>query len=161
LPDELPFLETFSCESTNISSDILKILTMASIANGKLKTLLIGGRLCEHRPGPAADEYPASEGLEELSLTTMQINDARVVPIIELYPKLRKLDVSGTRVTGVAVRQFVERGIKFLNLDNCADIGSDAVDWARGEGVEVSFIFRPLGQGKRSFWNSSFARSFA
>jgi F-box/TPR repeat protein Pof3 len=161
MPNELPLLETFNCESTNISSDVLRVLTMASITNGKLKTLMVGGRLCEHRPRPAADEYPASEILEELSLSAMQLNDAGVLPIIELYPRLRKLDVSGTRVTGVAVRQFVEGGITSLNLDNCADVGSDAVEWARGKGVEVSFIFRQWGKAKSSFWYSSFAQGFA
>jgi len=159
-PAELPLLEIFNCEGTNISSDVLKVLTIRSIANGKLKSLLIGARLSEHRPGPAADEYPPSEELEELSLNTMQIHDARILQIIELYPKLRKLDVSGTRVTGVSVRKFVERGITSLNLDECVDVGSDAVDWARWKGVEVEFNFNRK-DSRKSFWNSSFAQKFA
>jgi F-box/TPR repeat protein Pof3 len=97
--------------------------------------------------------------LEELSLTKMQINDARVLQIIELYPKLRKLDVSGTRVTGVAVRKFVERGMTSLNLDECVDVSSDAVDWARGKGAEVEYNFGRK-DAQNSFWFSSYARSF-
>lgn len=159
-PAELPLLETFNCEGTNISSDVLKVITIRSIANGKLKSLLIGGRLSDPRPGPAENEYPVCDDLEELSLNTMQINDTRVLQIIELYPKLRKLDVSGTRVTGVAVRKFVERGITSLNLDECVDVGSDAVDWARWKGVEVEFNFNRK-ESRKSFWHSSFAQKFA
>jgi F-box/TPR repeat protein Pof3 len=161
-PAELPLLETFNCEGTNISSDVLKVLTVPSIVKGNLKSLLIGARLSDHRPGPAADEYPASEDLEELSLSTMQLNDKRVLQIIELYPKLRKLDVSGTRVTGVSVRAFINRGITSLNLDECVDVGEDAVAWARSKGVDVDFNFNRKGFKKSlSFWNSPFARSLA
>ncbi|KAE9375308.1 hypothetical protein N431DRAFT_542865 [Stipitochalara longipes BDJ] len=159
-PAELPLLETFNCEGTFITPDALKVLTMPAIANGKLKSLLIGARLADARPGPATDEYPASEDLEELSLNTMQINDARVLQILELYPKLRKLDVSGTRVTGVAVRKFVNWGITSLNLDECIDVSSDAVDWARNKGVEVEFNFNRK-DSRMSFWSSSFAQRFA
>jgi len=158
-PTQLPLLETFNCESTSISPDVLRILTMPSITKGNLKSLLIGDRLTETHLVPVANEYPASETLEELSLTKMQINDARVLQIIELYPKLRKLDVSGTRVTGVAVRKFVERGMTSLNLDECVDVSSDAVDWARGKGAEVEYNFGRK-DAQNSFWFSSYARSF-
>jgi F-box/TPR repeat protein Pof3 len=151
-PAELPLLETFNCEGTSISSDVLKALTTRSVTNRKLKSLLIGARLANPDSGPAEDEYPVSEDLEELSINLMQINDARVLQIIELYPKLRKLDVSGTRVTGVAVRKFVESGITYLKLDECVDVGTDAVDWARGKGVKVDFNFN---SGKSS-WAGSF-----
>jgi F-box/TPR repeat protein Pof3 len=159
-PADLPLLETFNCEGTFITADVLKVLTLPAIANGKLKSLLIGGRLADAHPGPAAEEYPASEDLEELSLNTMQINDARALQILELYPKLRKLDVSGTRVTGVAVRKFVNWGITSLNLDECIDVSSDAVDWARNKGVEVEFNFNRK-DSRKSFWSSSFAQQFA
>jgi F-box/TPR repeat protein Pof3 len=158
-PTELPLLETFNCESTCISPDVLNALTMPSIKKGNLKSLLIGDRLTETHLVPVANEYPASEDLEELSLTKMQINDARVLQILELYPKLRKLDVSGTRVTGVAVRTFVDKGMTSLNLDQCVDISSDAVEWARGKGVEVEYNFGSK-DAKSSFWFSSYARSF-
>ena len=161
-PDELPFLETFNCEGTDISSDVLKVLTMPSIVKGNLKSLLIGARLSEYRPGPAADEYPASEHIEELSLHNMQINDSRVLQIIELYPNLRKLDVSGTRVTGVSVREFVNRGVTSLNLIDCLDVGEDAVAWARSMGIIVDFNFnRSTSKKRSSFWDSRFARNLA
>lgn len=161
-PDELPFLETFNCEGTDISSDVLKVITMPSIAKGNLKCLMIGARLSEYRPGPAAVEYPASEHLEELSLHNMQINDSRVLQIIELYPNLGKLDVSGTRVTGVSVREFVNRGVTSLNLIDCLDVGEDAVAWARSMGVNVDFYFnRSIPKKRSSFWDSRYARNLA
>ena len=162
-PNEMPLLETFNCESTNFSPGVVRILTEPSIKNGNLKTLLIGKRIAEHRSTPVIDEYPASDTVEELSLSHMQINDTRMLQIIELYPMLKKLDVSGTKITGVAVRRFVDKGMQKLNLNECVDISQDAIDWARGQGIEVTFSTGAVAVAgsRKSFWNSSFARSFA
>jgi len=156
---ELSLLETLACESTSITSNVIKVLTGASITNGKLKTLLIGGRLTEVG-GPVTDEFPPSETLEELSLTCMRVGDARVLQILDLYPKLRKLDISATLVTGVVVRRIVEKGITSLNLDETKSVSLDAMDWARGRGVEVEFNNGRRRPGAKRFWDSSFARGF-
>ena len=141
-PTALPLLETFACDSTQLDASIIKIITAASIKAGNLKRLSLGRRLCEWLPGaPVEEEYPPSETLEELSLSFLIIGDQRAVQVTSLYPKLHRLDVSGTKVTGVAVRQFVDMGITWLGLNECEQVGPDAVEWARGKEVEVSFNF--------------------
>jgi F-box/TPR repeat protein Pof3 len=139
-PTALPLLETFACDSTQFDASIIKIITAASIKAGNLKRLSLGRRLCQCLT-PVEGEYPPSETLEELSLSFLIIGDQRAVQVASLYPKLRRLDVSGTKVTGVAVRQFVDMGITWLGLNECEQVGPDAVEWARGKGVEVSFNF--------------------
>jgi F-box/TPR repeat protein Pof3 len=141
-PTALPLLETFACASTQLDASTIKMITAASIKGGKLKRLSLGRRLCEWLPGaPVEQEYPPSETLEELSLSFLIIGDQRAVQVAGLYPKLRRLDVSGTKVTGVAVRQFVDMGIRWLGLNECEQVGPDAIEWARGKGVEVLFNF--------------------
>ncbi|KUJ18344.1 RNI-like protein [Mollisia scopiformis] len=137
----MPLLERFNCHGTNIDARAVKHLTYEGSINGHLKRLSLGARFI---PTPAVsvdEEYPQSGSLEELSLDLLPIDDARAMEIVRLYPSLRKLDVSGTNVTGVAVRDFVDRGITSLNLDNCRATSRDAVEWARGRGIEVSYNF--------------------
>jgi F-box/TPR repeat protein Pof3 len=150
-PTVLPLLESFACASTHVEGYAIKMITAASIEAGNLKRLSLGRRLCEWLPGASVEEeYPPSETLEELSLSFLIIGDQRVVQVASLYPKLHKLDVSGTKVTGVAVRQFVDMGITWLGLNECEQVGLDAVEWARGKGVDVSFNFPSRSANSRN-----------
>lgn len=93
----------------------------------------------------------------------MIIGDERMVQIVALYPNLQKLDASATKITGVAVKHFVQLGIKHLRLNECGDVGSDAVEWARAKGVEVEYLFPSRSTQVRrgqSYRDSAFARVF-
>ena len=63
--------------------------------------------------------------------------------------------MSATPITGVAVKTFVEMGVRRLNLDECESVSTDAVEWARGKGVDVSFRFPSLNK-KGAFRNVAF-----
>ena len=162
--DELPallLLETLDCSATGLTGQFIKALTSPSITEGNLKRLCVGDRLVEWRGGPVEDEYPASNSVEELSLASLLIWEERMIEVVKLYPNLRRLDVSGTKVTGVAVRCFVEMGITWLKLDECSEVSTDAVEWARGKGVEVEFNFPSRGVGRSSgFRDRAFAGAF-
>jgi F-box/TPR repeat protein Pof3 len=157
----LPMLETLDCSATALSGEFIKALTFKSIKDGNLKRLSIGDRLVEWRGGPVEDEYPASNSVEELSLASLLIWEQRLLEVVKLYPNLRKLDVSGTKITGVAVRYFVEMGIIWLKLDECNEVSTDAVEWARGQDVEVEFNFPSRSVGRiNGFRDSAFAGTF-
>jgi F-box/TPR repeat protein Pof3 len=138
---ELPLLESFDCSGTTISSQLLKAITLQSIQAGNLKKLVMGDRFVDFENVPVEEEFPASTTVEELSLDSLLIREQRILEIIKLYPSLRRLDVSFTKVTGVAVKQFVAAGIKWLRLDECDAVSPDAVEYARGKNVEVQFNF--------------------
>jgi F-box/TPR repeat protein Pof3 len=120
---------------------MIKELTSYSIKAGNLKRLYLGARLNESTDGPVTDEYPTSNTVEELSLASSHVRDKRAIDIVNLYPNVRRLDMSNTKVTGVAVKHFVSMGIKWLKLDECSEISPDAVEYARGKGVEVEYNF--------------------
>lgn len=107
---------------------------------------------------PAEQEFPTSATVEELSLALLLLNDKHAMKIVDLYPKVRRLDMSGTNITGVAVKEFINKGITFLKLDECAQVSPDAVEWARSKGVEVSYSF-PSRNGPPRFADSALARS--
>lgn len=94
------------------------------------------------------DEYPASDTLDELSLKGLQVSESRILEIVALYPKLQKIDVSSTKVSGVAVKHFMKLGINWIGLNECNNVGADAVDYARSQGVEVEFKFPSRAKGK-------------
>jgi F-box/TPR repeat protein Pof3 len=123
------------------AGELIKDITRSSIKNGNLKTLNLGFRLAESMDVPVIEEYPASNTLEELSLAGSILRERRIIDIVNLYPKLSKLNVSNTKITGVAVKHFVSVGIKWLKLDECSEISPDAVEYARGKDVEVEFNF--------------------
>ncbi|TAQ84769.1 hypothetical protein B7494_g6925 [Chlorociboria aeruginascens] len=153
-----PLLETFNCSSTQINSQAIKAITKHSIEAGNLKKLWIGNRLVDDSNKPVEDVYPSSDSVEELSLAKTQIKEKRIIQIVGLYPNLRKLDVSGTKITGVAIKIFASMGIKCLILIECAEIGSDAIEYARSKDIEVHFGF-PSRSGRIAF-STGFAVSF-
>lgn len=50
------------------------------------------------------------------------------------------MELSGTRVTGVFVKHAVKSGhIDELIMHDCVDLGIDAIEWAREQGVRVQY----------------------
>ncbi|TVY75748.1 F-box/TPR repeat protein pof3 [Lachnellula suecica] len=155
----LPLLETFSCSGTALDGSFIKNLTGESVKRGNLKRLLIGDRFVETM-GPVRDEYPVSDTVEELSLASLQLPEQRILQVVNLYPNVRKVDLSGNKVTGVAVKDFVQRGVKYLKLNECSEVSTDAVEWARGRGVEVEFNFPSRSGNTRAYRDTAFAGAF-
>lgn len=156
----LPLLQTFACAGTALDNAVIKATTQESIKRGNLRSLLIGNRMMETSSGPVGDEYPASDMVEELSLAFLSLQEQRLIDIVRLYPNVRRLDVSGTKMTGVAVKAFVHMGVEYLRLNECSEISSDAVEWARGQGVEAEFNF-PSRTGNIKAWrDTAFAGFF-
>jgi F-box/TPR repeat protein Pof3 len=144
-PLSLPLLETFDCAGTRLKSFWVNKVLQASIKHGNLRVLSIGNRLV-HEPGHMSatqwvEEFPLCLTLEELSLAASLLDEAGLMKVVQGYPNLRVLDVSYTKVTGVAVKRFVKSGIKYLKLDECNNISLDAIDWARSQGAHVDFNF--------------------
>ncbi|KAG0652565.1 hypothetical protein D0Z07_0160 [Hyphodiscus hymeniophilus] len=155
---DLPHLESFDCSGSALTNLVVKAFTLQSIKAGTLKRLYIGDRLTEYMPGtPVEDEYPASNSVEELSIASMILREKRLMEIVALYPNLQRLDVSGTKITGVAVKQLVQMGIRWLKLDECSEVSPDAVDYARGKGVDVQFNFPSRSGRLGSFRDASYA----
>ncbi|KAK6432712.1 hypothetical protein LTR95_011115 [Oleoguttula sp. CCFEE 5521] len=84
-------------------------------------------------------KHPRLTALADLSLEQARCCDDAVMGIIaEMLPKLRVLNMSETDITGVGLRQVVQNGhIKRLVVNDCRNLGRDAVAWARSQGVDV------------------------
>ena len=106
------------------------------------------------------DLYPASTTVEDLSLAGAWLRDGEVIPIVDLYPNVSTLDVSYTRVTGVAVKHFVNMGVKRLKVNECLEISPDAVEYARGKGVDVEFNFPSRRRGTIIGYRDRLASAF-
>ncbi|KAJ9668473.1 hypothetical protein H2201_001521 [Coniosporium apollinis] len=80
--------------------------------------------------------------LEHLDLTEAPcVRDELALSLPTFFPSLRRLSLTWTRITGVAVKGIVQQlkgRLQYLCVDYSLDITSDAIDWARAQGVEVS-----------------------
>jgi len=136
---ELPQLETLNVHGClNLSSAAIIALTKECIKTGNLKCLEVGGRLHDSRIS-ADTQYPSSESLEALRFDSMIVGDKDIMAVVDLYPNLRRLDIHGTKVTGVGMRYLFDRGLTYVNVKFCEELGEDAVIWARAKGVEVEW----------------------
>lgn len=159
-PFKLPLLETFSCRATFIEARGLLEITGSSIRAKNLKSLSIGNRqICSTLKLAVSEEYPACPTLEELSLAFLNLKDERVLEILDLYPQLKRIDLSGTFITGVTVRALVEKGVQWIRVNECYHISHDAIDMARGKGVCIIFNFSNETRPRRSFVDSLATRS--
>lgn len=91
--------------------------------------------------------------VSELALPWDAISDELCEYIATHLHCLKSLDLRSSRqLTGIGVKALVlkPRGkLERLNLDSCVSIGVDAVQFARSQGIEVSFKFENIGKGKR------------
>ncbi|KAK5123926.1 hypothetical protein LTR85_002123 [Meristemomyces frigidus] len=90
------------------------------------------------------DVFLSNARLRALERLTLQptgvFDDAHVHVVAEKLVELRILDLSKTEITGVGVKDLVQRGhIKHLLLNDCRLLSSDAVEWARSQGVRVDY----------------------
>ncbi|KAK5173525.1 uncharacterized protein LTR77_002206 [Saxophila tyrrhenica] len=77
--------------------------------------------------------------LEHLAWTSAALcDDDEVSDIVKKQPKLRTLDLTGSSVTGVGVKEAAKlQNLEELVLDDCRFLGEDAVEWARAQGLRV------------------------
>ncbi|KAL3422552.1 hypothetical protein PVAG01_06708 [Phlyctema vagabunda] len=149
---DLPLLKSFNCYSTNLDAQSVAKIIKPSIEAGNLKVLRVGGGVPE-LPGhmEIEEEYPASSILEEISLANMNLSELRTLQIINQYPNLKRIELSGSKITGVAVKHFVKMGVTYLKVNECAQIGADAIAYARSMGVEVVHTFVNVSAARRSY----------
>ncbi|KAH8687214.1 hypothetical protein BGZ60DRAFT_521877 [Tricladium varicosporioides] len=157
--NKLPFLETLDLSGTAFTGEGIKRLTQESIKLKNLQALSLGMRIVG-TTGSVTEEYPSADSVTALSLRNLLMWEKRLLEVVSLYPNLTRLDVSGTKITGVAVKEFVKRGIKWLKLTDCREISTDAVEWARGQGVEVEYLFPSQTTSVKAFRDTSFTGAF-
>ncbi|KAG9241711.1 hypothetical protein BJ878DRAFT_214365 [Calycina marina] len=133
---ELPLLEVFDCEETSITTECVKRIVSSSAEAGNLRELAVGFRHIKNH-----DVYPTADSVRDLSLRALPHSERHIMQAVENFPNVKKLNCGLTRVTGVAVKRFVEMGVQWLILDECAHISSDAIDYARRKNVHVGFHF--------------------
>lgn len=85
--------------------------------------------------------HPRLRGLSQLTLQPEgSCDDSHVHVIAEKLPEVHTINLSGTEITGVGVKDLVDRGqVRHLVLNDCRLLGRDAVDWARAQGVRVDY----------------------
>ena len=89
-------------------------------------------------------------GLEELYVGQTDFQDEWIKLLVSSCPRLRRLDMHATLVTGIGVKALVtslKGTIEWLGLDLCNRTSKDAVEWARSQGITVSYYF-PLASLK-------------
>lgn len=113
---------------------------------------------------------PRLHHVEDLTLVQAEFQDEAVFAqaIIDNFHNIKRLSIPSCKITGVGVKmlikdlrerassnaagdqQQVRPGLEYLNLDWCTSISPDAVEWARGQGVEVAWrTTPPKASGKK------------
>lgn len=63
---------------------------------------------------------------------------------------IRTLDLTGSGITGVGVREVAKlKKLEELVLDDCRSLGADAVAWAREQGLRVRYKMKSESGGGR------------
>ncbi|KAL1304297.1 hypothetical protein AAFC00_000702 [Neodothiora populina] len=117
-------LEHLQQDTDNLSK--LAVLRVARIDDKKLLTLLLSSSRLSH--------------LQQLTLARSNIVDDTIAELIaQNCTHLQVLDLCSTAITGYGLKKFVERcpSLIAIKLRGCQNIGSDALEWARGKGVKI------------------------
>jgi F-box/TPR repeat protein Pof3 len=160
LPFNLPLLESLDCRETELSAMLAKRILTKSIQGSRLTELSIGaGWQSIHKEPIPVEEYPHSDSVRQLSLYGMAKSEDDIRKLVSFYPNVRKLDVSMTKITGVAIKEFVLMGVTHLRCVDCYHISPDAIEFTRAQGVVIDAAYT-CNSRKAAFKDSSFARAF-
>ncbi|KAI9808865.1 MAG: hypothetical protein M1826_004032 [Phylliscum demangeonii] len=134
---ELPDLEVLELKSSNfIPAAILSKLL--DTAGSKLRKLAVSARLASGQlVRDRLAEGLMMGALKELELVDGDVYDDDIELIAPQVPRLERLNLWNTRVTGVAVKILLTRPdsrLSWLGLENCSLVSPDAVEWARARG---------------------------
>ena len=92
------------------------------------------------------------EGIEDLVLNSSNVDDEIAILLARNLPRLQKLDVANSKITGVGVKALVvglQGKLEHLCLDGCYSTNIDAVMLAREMGVKVAYGFSNPLRGAR------------
>ena len=135
-----------------LSGDLLKILKP-----NKGKTTTLNLFHCTNLQYNDLIELVDSDYLTDvvdLTLRALPVDDHIAELLASQSCALQSLDVGHTKITGVGVKSLLLKEgckLKQLNLKGCHSVGIDAVEWARAQGVSITFTFpeNELGKSKR------------
>jgi F-box/TPR repeat protein Pof3 len=107
----------------------------------KLRKLAVIGAIADNDKLAEILQHERLLDLEMLSLAVCHgCDDESVSNITRLLPRLTTLDLSETDITGVGVKQALQlKNLRKLIVNDCRRIGTDAIDWARSQGVKVEY----------------------
>lgn len=103
---------------------------------------------------------PRLTTLKSLDLIDCAVDDDMVDFICKTFPALERVNLGKTRISGVAIKTLCQQlsGLKWIGADFCERITSqDAILWARGKGVEVSWRMVTTAKGgKKAGWRERY-----
>lgn len=88
----------------------------------------------------------------DLRLPFLQVDDQLVEMLAKSCLELKRLNISDTRVTGIAVGVLAtlpQGPIEELDISHCSRVSYDAVEYARSKGVKVTFRFPDHHRSRR------------
>ena len=141
----LPNLTRLSWADSAVLEDAAQVLqSWLNENDGILQELYLDSNNLTASELLALFESGRLRNVRRLSLRQCQFNDTLAKKLTQHLRHVQVLDITGTSVTGIAVKEIVTRrgsGLQKLVIDSCHHVGIDAVEWARDQGVNVSFKF--------------------
>ena len=143
---DYPLHELETLDLTNnhrLTYPALKILL--NPAKGKIKVLELS--CCGQIDKVAVHGLCTSgylDGIVDLRLAYSDVDDQTAETLAVSCPKLRRLSLACTKITGVGVKALVQKShgaFEELFINHCAGVSIDAVAYAKAHGINVSFRF--------------------
>jgi len=127
-------LDTVQCI---LSYDATKYTNVTQLVTLKLKY-----PCCEPHQIVDLLSHPRLKDLQHLGLLdTPAINDHVAAVIAEHGKRLKTLQIPYSKITGVGLKKLVLAcpSLAAIDLNGCRDVSMDAVEWAREQGLSVTW----------------------
>jgi F-box/TPR repeat protein Pof3 len=141
----------------HMSMELVRNLIKASAKAGTLRTLILLGIDSDVILSLPADFLIPS--IQELHLTKWAGSEEQLLTFLRSCPAIRRLDVSDTKITGVAIKELMTRDsgpLEWLCLDGCTSVSSDAIEYARSLGTVVSCMHDSKSCKQRSMFRDRY-----
>ncbi|KAF2100976.1 hypothetical protein NA57DRAFT_55047 [Rhizodiscina lignyota] len=156
---QLPLLETLEASGA-AAGTTHKLLASAPLGSTTppLRRLVLNYIDCPLPHGIAItlkDILKQCPNIEELGLESSELTDEIAETIPDILPRLRRIGLAWTQITGVTIKALVQKlpkgQLEFLDVSYCQSLSPDAVDWAKAQGVRVKYSMAEgfSGNGRR------------
>jgi F-box/TPR repeat protein Pof3 len=154
----LQLLETYYHDGAfDVGLEAVYARMEASRVAGNIKILRLGESLTSEDVPRNPAEY-SIPSLAELSLHHWDVPEERLLQFLRACPNIKRLDVSGTRATGVLVKELMTREsgpLEMLGVIDCRHLSQDAVAYARSMGAVVHHYMTADSKPRRA-WRDRF-----
>lgn len=149
---ELPELQVLRMQNLHYLDDATLDVLISKTAGLRVLDISNCYEITDHKIAEIVSNG-SLKNLVEFGLQSCDVDDGTVRVLASSLNHLKRLDLSGTKISGLAVAGLVDSSLKvkleFLGVRYCENVSHEAVEFVQSRGVIVDYARHPKEKGAK------------